>query len=123
AAYVDAYDWVVEPNVHAMGTFGVGDQLTTKPYIAGSAYNDRMSDYCEGCRFDPKTTCPFPSLYWAYLGRHAKTLANVQRLKLPLAAEARRTNEQRKNDAATFERVSKTLTEGRELGPPQGKLF
>ena len=35
-AYVDAYDWVVEPNVHAMGTFGVGDRVTTKPYVAGS---------------------------------------------------------------------------------------
>jgi deoxyribodipyrimidine photolyase-related protein len=123
AAYVDAYDWVVEPNVHAMGTFGVGDLVTTKPYIAGSAYIDRMSDYCDGCRFDPKTTCPFPSLYWAYLGRHSEKLASIQRMKLPLAAEARRTNPQREKDAATFERVSKTLTSGQPLEPPQPDLF
>lgn len=111
-AYVDAYDWVVEPNVHAMGTFGVGDLITTKPYIAGSAYIDRMSDYCGGCRFDPKTTCPFPSLYWAYLGRHAERLSKVQRLRLPLAAESRRSPAQRLEDAATFERVSAALTAG-----------
>lgn len=118
-AYVDAYDWVVEPNVHAMGTFGVGDLLTTKPYIAGSAYIDRMSDFCEGCRFDPKTTCPFPSLYWAYLGRHAEALGSVQRMRLPLVAESRRSTTQRRNDAATFEHVSAELGEGRELHPPR----
>lgn len=122
-AYVDAYDWVVEPNVHAMGTFGVGDAITTKPYIAGSAYIDRMSDFCEGCRFDPKTTCPFTALYWAYLGRHADALARVPRMKLPLLAESRRSPAQRSDDAATFERVSTTLTAGRALRPPQGRLF
>lgn len=120
-AYIDAYDWVVEPNVHAMGTFGVGDLITTKPYIAGSAYIDRMSDYCKGCRFDPKTTCPFPSLYWAYIGRHTEALSKVQRMTLPVAAEARRTPAQRAADAATFERVSEALTAGRELAPSQGK--
>ncbi len=122
-AYVDAYDWVVEPNVHAMGTFGVGDLLTTKPYIAGSAYIDRMSDYCDGCRFDPKTTCPFPALYWAYLARHAEGLSTVQRMRLPLVAESKRAPAQRSADAATFERVSAALSEGRELGPPQGRIF
>lgn len=122
-AYIDAYDWVVEPNVHAMGTFGVGDIATTKPYIAGSAYIDRMSDYCKGCAFDPKSTCPLTALYWAYLGRHAKALAGVQRLTLPLAAEARRSASQRREDAATFEEVSKTLAEGRALGPHQKGLF
>jgi deoxyribodipyrimidine photolyase-related protein len=122
-AYVDAYDWVVEPNVHAMGTFGVGDLITTKPYIAGSAYIDRMSDYCEGCRFDPKTTCPFPRLYWAYLGRHRSKLSKVQRLRLPLAAESQRSAAQRLDDAATFERVSAALSTGEELHPPQRSLF
>ena len=37
-AYTDAYDWVVEPNVLGMGTFALGDLMTTKPYIAGSNY-------------------------------------------------------------------------------------
>jgi deoxyribodipyrimidine photolyase-related protein len=122
-AYVDAYDWVVEPNVHAMGTFGVGDLLTTKPYIAGSAYIHRMSDYCKGCRFDPKTTCPVTPLYWAYLGRHAEKLSKVERLRLSLAAESRRSLKQRREDAETFERVSKALTAGEMLGPAQDGLF
>ncbi len=115
AAYVDAYDWVVEPNVHAMGTFGVGALITTKPYIAGAAYIDKMSDYCKGCRFNPKTTCPLRPLYWAYLGRHAEVLKTVPRMKLPLVAESRRSAAQRSDDAAAFEHVSTTLTAGHEL--------
>ena len=118
-AYVDAYDWVVEPNVHAMGSFGVGDLLTTKPYVAGSAYIHKMSNYCEGCRFDPKSTCPLPSLYWAFLGRHRDELAGVNRMKLPMAAEAKRTAAQKKADAATFAIVTETLAAKREL---TGKL-
>ena len=57
-AYTDAYDWVVEPNVLAMATYGTGELMTTKPYVAGSAYIHRMSDYCRQCRFDPATDCP-----------------------------------------------------------------
>lgn len=47
-AYADAYDWVVEPNVLAMGTYAAGEVMTTKPYVSGSAYIDRMSDHCAG---------------------------------------------------------------------------
>ena len=28
--------------------------MATKPYAGGGAYIDRMSDYCGGCRYDPK---------------------------------------------------------------------
>ena len=76
-----------------------------------------MSDYCENCRFDPKTTCPISSLYWGYLGRHAKKLSRVPRLRLPLAAEAHRSPAQRRDDSATFERVLAALTAGEELAP------
>lgn len=56
-----------EPNVIAMATYGVGDLMTTKPYVSGAAYIDRMSDYCRGCRFDPKSDCPLTPIYWAFL--------------------------------------------------------
>jgi deoxyribodipyrimidine photolyase-related protein len=121
-AYVDAYDWVVEPNVHGMGTFGVGDLLTTKPYVAGSAYIDRMSDYCGGCRFDPKTTCPLTPMYWAFLGRHGDALAKVDRMKLPMIAESRRSAEQRRADAEVYERTASALARGEELAPSSRQL-
>jgi deoxyribodipyrimidine photolyase-related protein len=118
-AYIDAYDWVVEPNVHGMGTFGVGELMTTKPYVAGSAYIEKMSDYCGGCRCSPKSTCPLPALYWAYLARHREALAGVLRMRLPLASESRRTTEQRRDAIAVFRRVSEALARGEELTPRQ----
>jgi deoxyribodipyrimidine photolyase-related protein len=123
AAYIDAYDWVVEPNVHAMGTFGVGDLMTTKPYIAGSAYIDKMSDYCGDCRFDPKKNCPLTPLYWAFLGRHRDVLAGVDRMKLPVLAESRRSEEQKQSDARTYERVRATLAHGEPLTVPKTKAL
>ena len=49
--------------------------MATKPYAAGGAYIDKMSDYCKGCRYDRKQrtgpdACPFTTLYWAFLDQH-----------------------------------------------------
>jgi len=116
-AYVDAYDWVVEPNVLAMATYGTGALMTTKPYVAGSAYLDKMSDCCEGCAFDPKTTCPITRLYWAFLARHAERLAGNQRLAMPLRSVGKRKAADRKRDAATFAHVREVLGRGERLRP------
>lgn len=121
-AYADAYDWVVEPNVHGMGTFGLGDLLTTKPYVAGSGYIHKMSNFCESCRFDPKKTCPLGPMYWAYLNRHEKALSEVQRMTLPLRASQKRTAAQRRADAAVFEEARAALAKGKELDPPKRQL-
>jgi deoxyribodipyrimidine photolyase-related protein len=104
AAYIDAYDWVVEPNVLGMGTFAVGDLMTTKPYVSGAAYLSKMGDYCDTCQFDPKVDCPIASWYWAFLDRHRDRLADNPRLKLPLASAAKRIPEARAHDAEVARR-------------------
>lgn len=116
-AYIDAFDWVVEPNVLAMGTYGVGGLMTTKPYVSGAAYIARMSDYCKGCRFDPASTCPITPLYWAFLARNAAKLEQSARMDMPLRSVAKRTEAQRARDAEVFERVSSTLASGRAIEP------
>ena len=116
-AYDDAYDWVVEPNVLAMGTFGAGGVMTTKPYIAGAAYVNRMSDFCRGCAFDPKSTCPLTKMYWAFLARHAGALEGNQRMAVPLKAAKGRTAAQRREDAATYEAVRDLLAHREEATP------
>jgi deoxyribodipyrimidine photolyase-related protein len=116
-AYVDAFDWVVEPNVLGMGTFWAGDLMTTKPYVSGSNYIDRMSDYCDECSFDPRTTCPLTPLYWAFLGRHEDRLARLPRLRLPLVSLRKRSPAKRSEDEVVFLRVRETLTLGRRLTP------
>lgn len=116
-AYADAYDWVVEPNVLAMATYGTGDLMTTKPYVAGSAYLDRMGDHCADCAFDPKTTCPITRLYWAFLARNSERLAGNQRIAMPLRSAQKRSAADRKRDAAVAAWVRGTLARGKRLDP------
>lgn len=84
-AYVDAYDWVVTPNVIGMGLCADGGVVGTKPYIASAAYINRMSDYCQGCRYDPRArtgeaACPFNFLYWNFLLRFERQLRASPRM-------------------------------------------
>jgi deoxyribodipyrimidine photolyase-related protein len=88
-AYVDAYDWVVEPNVLGMATFSDGGLTATKPYVSGAAYINRMSDFCGKCALNPKLalgqgSCPFTALYWSFLERNEQTLAPLHRMSMPL---------------------------------------
>ena len=118
-AYQDAYDWVVEPNVLGMGAHAMGDLFMTKPYIAGAAYIDRMSDYCGRCRFDPKRDCPITPLYWAFLDRQRERLGGNPRMGGPLQSAARRDETKRAADRRVFRLVVETLGRGEELSPQQ----
>ena len=46
--FVDAYDWVMVPNVYGMSQFADGGLFTTKPYLSGSNYICKMSNYKKG---------------------------------------------------------------------------
>ena len=77
--YADAYEWVELPNVSAMILYADGGKLASKPYAASGNYINKMSNYCEQCRFSPakKTgegACPFNSLYWDFMVRHRERL-------------------------------------------------
>ena len=117
AAYLDAYDWVVEPNVLAMGAFAPGDLMTTKPYVAGAAYIHRMSDLCSGCAFDPRSDCPLTPMYWDFLARNEPRLAKNQRMKLPLASMRKRTPAQHAYDAGVHRVALLKLGKGERLAP------
>ena len=86
AVYADALEWVEAPNVIGMSQFADGGLMATKPYAAGGAYVNRMSDHCKSCKYDVKQrtgpkACPLNSLYWDFLARHEETLKNNQRLR------------------------------------------
>jgi deoxyribodipyrimidine photolyase-related protein len=75
AVYADAFEWVEAPNTIGMSQFADGGFLASKPYAASGAYIDRMSDYCEACRYkvaekSGPNSCPFNALYWDFLTRH-----------------------------------------------------
>jgi deoxyribodipyrimidine photolyase-related protein len=83
--YIDAYEWVMLPNVLGMGLYADGGVTATKPYIASANYIHKMSDYCAGCCYDPKQrlgpqACPFNTLYWNFLIQHEAVLRSNPRM-------------------------------------------
>ncbi|RXZ46299.1 cryptochrome/photolyase family protein [Agromyces binzhouensis] len=89
-AFVDGTPWVMPANVVGMSQHADGGRVATKPYAAGGAYLDRMTDYCGGCRFDPRVrtgpeACPFTAGYWAFLDRAESKLRGNHRMAQPLA--------------------------------------
>ncbi len=63
--FVDAYDWVMVPNVYGMSQFADGGLMSTKPYISGSAYLMKMSNFKKG-----NWQKIWDSLFWRFLSIH-----------------------------------------------------
>lgn len=110
AMYVDAVEWVELPNTLGMSQFGDGGIMASKPYVATGKYIQRMSNYCEGCRFDPdqKTgikACPFTTLYWNFLMRHEPMLQKNQRMSMQLKNLARLSAQERNEITEQAERI------------------
>jgi deoxyribodipyrimidine photolyase-related protein len=83
--YVDAVEWVELPNTLGMSQFADDGLMASKPYAASGKYIQRMSNHCQGCRYDPaqstgERACPITTLYWDFLLRHADTLTKNPRM-------------------------------------------
>lgn len=75
--FIDAYDWVMVPNVYGMSQHADGGRMTTKPYISGSSYVLKMSDYKKG------PWCPiWDALYWRFIDRHSEFFAANPRMSV-----------------------------------------
>ncbi len=77
AMYVDAYDWVMVPNVYGMSQFADGGIFATKPYISGSSYLKKMSNYPSGDWEELWT-----ALYWNFIEIHSNFFASNHRLSM-----------------------------------------
>ena len=75
--YIDAYDWVMVPNVYGMGSYADGGLFSTKPYICGSSYMLRMSNYSKGDWCDT-----VDGLYWRFIEKNIKFFESNPRLSL-----------------------------------------
>lgn len=85
AAFIDAYDWVMQTNVIGMGQFADGGMMASKPYAASANYINNMSNYCKNCAYNPRVrigenACPFNFFYWDFLARHYDKLKNNHRM-------------------------------------------
>lgn len=75
--FVDAYDWVMVPNVYGMSQFADGGTFTTKPYISGSNYVRKMSDFPKGdwCAI-------WDGLFWSFIEDHEAFFRGQHRLAM-----------------------------------------
>ena len=75
--FVDAYDWVMVPNVYGMSQFADGGLFTTKPYLSGSNYVRKMSDYPKGEWCDI-----WDGLFWSFIAKHQDFFRGQYRLAM-----------------------------------------
>lgn len=83
--FVDAYDWVMVPNVYAMGLYADGGMMATKPYISSSNYLTKMSDWDRDKDNQDHWSYLWDSLYWTFLDKHQDKLADNYRLSQQLS--------------------------------------
>lgn len=115
AVYLDAVEWVELPNTLGMSQFADGGIMASKPYVATGKYIKRMSNYCDGCRYDPEKAtgedaCPFTTLYWDFLMRHEKFLSDNQRMGLQLKNIERKSEQERREIKSQAKRIKSHLS-------------
>jgi deoxyribodipyrimidine photolyase-related protein len=93
--FIDAYDWVMVPNVYGMSQFADGGLFATKPYISGSNYLMKMSDYPKG-DWQPI----WDALFWRFMDVHRMFFIKNPRLGLLIKTFDKMTDE-RKNELLT----------------------
>ncbi len=75
--FVDAYDWVMVPNVYGMSQYADGGLFITKPYVSSSNYILKMG------RFPKGDWCTiWDGLFWRFLQKHRPLFENNRRMSM-----------------------------------------
>lgn len=73
--FIDAYDWVMVTNIYGMSQFSDGGLMATKPYISGSNYLMKMSNYKKG-----EWQAVWDGLFWRFMHTHRDFFLSNPRL-------------------------------------------
>lgn len=74
--FIDAYDWVVTPNVYSMSQFADGGSMALRPHISASNYILQISDYERGQWSDI-----WDGLYWRFIDKNTDSIRHNPRLR------------------------------------------
>lgn len=102
--FIDAYDWVMVPNVYGMTQFADGGLMTTKPYISGSNYLMKMSDYSKG-DWQPI----WDGLFWRFMHIHRDFFLKNPRLGMLVKTFDKMSSEKQQLHLMNAERFLKDL--------------
>ncbi len=75
--FIDSAEWVMRPNVYGMSQFADGGMFATKPYISGSAYLRKMTDFPPGPWCDE-----WDGLFWRFIYQNRERLGANQRMSM-----------------------------------------
>lgn len=102
--FVDAYDWVMVPNVYGMSQFADGGIMSTKPYISGSNYLMKMSDFKKG-----EWQKIWDSLFWNFMNKHRQFFLKNPRMGMLVRTFDKMSIEKRNDFINTAESYLETL--------------
>ena len=76
--YVDAYMWVMVPNVTGMSQYADDGMIATRPYFSSSAYLKKMSNYVSDSKKDEKGWDEkWDLLYYKFLNDKSEKLVEM----------------------------------------------
>ena len=102
--YIDAYDWVMVPNVYGMSQFADGGLMSTKPYLSSSNYIKKMSNYSKG-----EWEKIWDRLYWRFIFKNKKCFEKNIRMKFIINLMNRMKQEKLKAHIDTGEKFLNSL--------------
>ncbi len=73
--FIDAYNWVMFPNVYGMSQYCLDVKIVTKPYFSSSAYILKMSNFKKGAWCEI-----WDALFWNFIAEHQEMLVKNNRL-------------------------------------------
>ncbi len=104
--FIDAFDWVMVPNVYGMSQFADGGLMATKPYISGSNYIMKMSDHKPG-----DWQLVWDALFWRFMHVHRSFFTQNPRLGMLVKTFDKMTEEKRQKLLHTAEQFLSKLDE------------
>lgn len=75
--FIDAYDWVMVPNVYGMSMFADAGLMSTKPYISSSNYIMKMSNYKKG-----EWQATWDGLFWKFMNKNREFFLGNPRMSM-----------------------------------------
>jgi len=104
--FIDAYDWVMVPNVYGMSQFADGGLLSTKPYISSSNYLMKMSNFKKG-----NWQVTWDGLFWRFMHNHRHFFLSNPRLSMLVRMFDKMPDEKRQKHLENGELYLSTLSE------------
>jgi deoxyribodipyrimidine photolyase-related protein len=102
--FIDSYDWVMVPNIYGMSQFSDGGLMASKPYISGSNYIIKMSNYKKG-----EWQEVWDGLFWRFMHTQRNFFLSNPRLGMLVRMFDKMPQDKRENHIKNAEKYLRTL--------------